>query len=121
MSLTEERELATHIGQTLARIRLERNFTQEQVAERLDVTVETISRFERGAVLPSVIRLFALADVFSVSVSQLLQNSSTRQSDLTAQVVESLERLNHDDQVWVGNWLTQLCERLNQRRPSRKR
>jgi hypothetical protein len=89
--------------------------------ERLEVTVETISRFERSVVLPSLVRLFALADVFAVPVSQLLQKNSTRQSDLAAEIVQLLERLSNDDQVWVGNWLTELCERLSYRRPARKR
>lgn len=42
------------IGKQVARIRIERGFTQAQLAEQLAVATETISRLERGISIPSI-------------------------------------------------------------------
>jgi transcriptional regulator with XRE-family HTH domain len=107
-----EHRMATQLGRALARERAGSGFTQEQVAEQLGLNVETISRFERGAVLPTLPRLFELADMYDVPVSRLLRRSSSRAADLAEELVDALDRLNEADRVWVGQWLTDLCERL---------
>lgn len=109
-----EQKLARQLGTTLAHMRVKHGYTQEQVAERLDVTVETISRFERGTVLPTLPRLVELADVYAVPISQLLRSGSTRPSDVAEEIAHTLSRLSDADRVWVSSWLTELCERLRQ-------
>lgn len=48
----ENRQFKQQVGKAIASCRQAKGMTQEQVAERLGVEQETISRFERGAVLP---------------------------------------------------------------------
>lgn len=42
------------IGLQIARLRNEREITQEELAKSIDVTPETISRLERGTAIPSL-------------------------------------------------------------------
>lgn len=112
MALSEEQKLSEQLGKTLARTRTECGYTQEQVAEQMDINVETISRFERGAVLPSLTRLIELADIYEVPVSRLLRRGSSRPSDVAEELADTLSHLTDTDRVWVRQWLTELCERL---------
>lgn len=53
--------------------RLQAGLTQEEVAEALSVTKMAISKFETGqGSEPSISRLIQLADLYKVSVDQLI-------------------------------------------------
>jgi transcriptional regulator with XRE-family HTH domain len=59
------------LGRRIAAYRRIAGFTQEELAERLRVTPETISRFERGVIAPSFERLELMASVFHVTLRDL--------------------------------------------------
>ncbi|WP_439894458.1 helix-turn-helix domain-containing protein (plasmid) [Ralstonia sp. 25C] len=103
---------AAQLGQFLAALRSSHGRTQEQVAELLGVDVETISRMERGATWPTLPRLMSLADLYNVSVGSLLQQRSPRSKDIAEELENQLARLTTEDQVWVREWVTELCNRL---------
>lgn len=55
---TEARQrLGKKLGQRISERRKSLNWTQDQLAERLGVDAETVSRFERGATVPSLVTL----------------------------------------------------------------
>jgi transcriptional regulator with XRE-family HTH domain len=112
VALPSEQKIALQLGRALARERANNGQTQEQVAELLGVTPETIGRMERGTVLPTLPRLLALADVYDVPVSRLLGRSSVRAPDIAEKVADQLGRLSENDRMWVGHWLDELCDRL---------
>ncbi|SIT41803.1 Transcriptional regulator, XRE family [Paraburkholderia piptadeniae] len=112
--MSAEQKLAEQLGKTLARARLAAGYAQELVAEHIGVNAETISRFERGAVLPTLPRLVELAELYQVPVSTLLRRSSPRAIDLAEELADKLSHLNDADRLWVSQWLTELCERLRQ-------
>ena len=62
------------IGQTIKKLRKERNLTQEELAEQLNVTAQAVSKWENGTSDPSTSNLFALAKLFGVSVEDLLKD-----------------------------------------------
>jgi transcriptional regulator with XRE-family HTH domain len=68
--------LARRLGENIAARRRARKWTQEELAERLGVASETISRFERGATLPSLLSLHRLGEVLKAPVAGLLVESS---------------------------------------------
>ena len=53
-------------------LRKEKGFSQEQLAFRLNVVRQTISKWEKGLSVPDAELLIRLADVLDVSVSDLL-------------------------------------------------
>lgn len=61
----------------LKKFRLQKKFTQEQVADILGVNAHTVSRWECGTTLPDVMILPEIAKIYSVSVDDLYKENST--------------------------------------------
>ena len=58
------------------------NMTQECLAERMNVSRQTISRWESGEVLPEVSKLLELSEIFSCTLDSLLQEDLTARSGI---------------------------------------
>ncbi len=58
-------------SQNLRRLRLEKNLTQEQLANTLGVSVQSVSRWECGNTLPDVMLLPEIARLYGVTVDDL--------------------------------------------------
>ncbi|MBB4823731.1 transcriptional regulator with XRE-family HTH domain [Sporosarcina luteola] len=63
------------LGQRLKKLRIERNLTQKQLAEKIKVTHVSISGYENGNRYPDTDTLQRLADYFDVSTDYLLGRS----------------------------------------------
>ena len=59
-------------GERLAALRKERGMSQEELAEKLQLTRQTISKWETGASTPDLTLLVRLAEVLDVSANCLL-------------------------------------------------
>ncbi|WP_233139473.1 helix-turn-helix domain-containing protein [Aggregatibacter actinomycetemcomitans] len=55
-------EINKRIGKAIAKQRQQSGYTQEQVAEMLEIGNEAVSRMERGLIMPNVMRLIELAE-----------------------------------------------------------
>lgn len=71
------------IGVRIAAIRRDRGFTQEQVAEALDVAPQTIRRIERGQTNAPVGRLVQLASFLGASLTDLVTDAESPPPDPT--------------------------------------
>ncbi|MCH5188539.1 MAG: helix-turn-helix transcriptional regulator [Oscillospiraceae bacterium] len=60
------------IGETIKRLRRERGITQEQLAERLNISAQAVSKWENGLSLPDISQLAPLAREFQVSADVLV-------------------------------------------------
>ena len=69
------------IGHFLRELRSERGLTQEQVAEHLNVSNRSVSRWENGTTMPDFDLLMQLSDCYGVEVGELLDGE--RRKDLT--------------------------------------
>jgi transcriptional regulator with XRE-family HTH domain len=61
-----------HIQENLRRLRIAKNLTQEDVAEFLRITPQSVSKWERGESYPDLTFLPALANIFDKSIDELL-------------------------------------------------
>lgn len=59
------------LHENLARIRKEKGWTQEDLAKQMHVVRQTISKWEKGKVVPDALTVQKLAEVLDVSVSTL--------------------------------------------------
>lgn len=67
------------LGDKLRKLRKERDWTQQQLAEKLGVHGRDITRWEKNKVKPRATTLAKLAEVFDVTVEELtLDNGSLR-------------------------------------------
>ena len=69
------------LGSKLARKRKELGLTQNEVAERLCVTRQTVSRWEAGTVLPDIDKIPDLAALLNVSCDYLLKDEVREEQD----------------------------------------
>lgn len=100
------------LGKTIARIRTEKQLTQEAVAERLGIGNEALSRIERGIVEPSITRIFELANILDCSVAELLGEASPILQDHLIELAQGLSTLNVQEQVFVLRTSSDLIQQL---------
>ncbi len=67
-----------YLSENLKKYRLMKNLTQEDVAEYLGITSQSVSRWERGECYPEITFLLALANIFETSVDLLIGMDSIR-------------------------------------------
>lgn len=108
-------EVAKSVGKSIAEHRQAAGLTQEEVAEKLEIGHEAVSRMERGLIVPTVVRLIELADIFNCDVTHLLLQSSDRPSDQAEYVGKLLAQLSKQDRDLVLDLLSALSKRLSHR------
>lgn len=113
MPKAEVSKLADVVGRAIARQRMRCKLNQEQVAERLGIGSEAVSRIERGVVMPNIERLVELASIFGCETADLLTEGSSRPEDQARRLQGLLSTLNSDDRALVLEFVERLVERLN--------
>lgn len=78
-------------GTNLKQLRKEKNLTQEELAECLTVSPQTVSKWENNISMPDISMLPVLADYFGITVDTLLRHD-TNQEKLE---IKELARLVH--------------------------
>ena len=69
----ERRENAKHIGQVIKNHRVRCNMTQEFLADRLGVSRQAVSKWEKGQSDTSTTNLIALAKIFDITPEEMLK------------------------------------------------
>lgn len=106
------RALGKRLGKNIAEYRKGIGWTQANVAEKLGLDTETISRFERGVSLPSLVTLEKLAHALNTTISDLLEEGPIKLHDQAGIVSAWLFRLKEQDQAFVLGLVKQTCEYL---------
>ncbi|MDR7021046.1 helix-turn-helix domain-containing protein [Aeromonas salmonicida] len=104
--------LAKRVGKAIACQRQLAGLTQEQVAEHLEIGGAAISRMERGLVVPTIVRLAELADLFGCELADLLRETSNRPTEQGIVLSQQLARLDDADRTLLLNIVTSLVSRL---------
>lgn len=68
------------IGERLKQARINKNLTQEKLAEQLDVSIAFLSRIERGSSFINLKRLNQICSILDVSEGEIL-NGTSKDSD----------------------------------------
>jgi len=63
-------------SENMKKFRMAKKYTQEEVAEKLSVTAQTVSRWECGTNLPDVLMLPEIAEVYGIVVDDLFKKHS---------------------------------------------
>lgn len=110
-----EKAVARTIGKAIARRRTMAGLTQEEVAERLGLGQEAVSRMERGVASLTVARLATLAEIYRCNVAQLVTESSEREDDQARALSAVLSRLPHADRELLIEWMNVFAARFQPR------
>ncbi|MCM1498381.1 MAG: helix-turn-helix domain-containing protein [Clostridium sp.] len=71
--MTKEMERNGLMGERLLKLRNQSSLTQEELAERLDVSRQSISKWELNKTLPDVDKLIQLSEMYQVSIDYLIK------------------------------------------------
>lgn len=75
------------IGRRIAELRKKANMTQMELADHMGITFQSISNWERGNTMPDISKLPELAELFDVTIDELLG----KESKLIKNIIEDKE------------------------------
>lgn len=70
------------LNEKIITIRKENNLTQEEFAQRLFLTRQAVSKYERGLSYPSIDTLKLISKEFNISISELLEVNKENKSSI---------------------------------------
>ncbi len=87
------------IGAFIARCRKEKNLTQRQLAERLEITNQAVSKWENGRGMPDVSLLQPLCDVLGISLNELFSGEHISAEEYKGKAEENISQLFKEKQI----------------------
>ena len=85
------------IGSKIKDLRKQQNLTQEQLAERLNVSPQAVSKWENGSNLPDITVLPELADCFGVTIDEIMGHTTNNTVRLCNMIESEEYRSATDD------------------------
>ena len=85
-----------NIGMNIKRLRLAKGFTQEQLAELLTISTAAVSKWEAKNTYPDITMLFPLAEIFGVTVDELLGYDEAKAKADVDKIIAEYQRLGVD-------------------------
>lgn len=95
--------VSKRLSDKLKKLRHDRGWSQGQLAKKLGVNTQRISKYERGIITPPTVMMVKIASTYDVSLDYLLgSESNTAVSKITNQAllkrIEQIEHLSENDQ-----------------------
>lgn len=94
------------IGAFLKELRIEKGLTQAKLAEKLNISDRSVSRWETGSTLPDISMLIELADFYEVDINEII-DGERKSENMTEDLKETLVKV------------TDYCEKNNSKKISR--
>ena len=95
----------------ITELRIERNWTEYELAERSELTQSTISSWYRKSLIPSIPSLERICNAFGITLSQFFLESDCFSEQLSKEQVEILKswnRLTKEQQRKLTDFLNSL-------------
>lgn len=98
------------IGKFIAENRKKAGFSQESLAEELDISNRSISKWERGICLPETAKMPALCKLFNITINDLFSGEIVDMKNTEKKVNENLlalaaEKEQKDKQLLALEWV----------------
>lgn len=92
-------------GSFIKTLRKEKNLTQKELSEKINITDKAISKWERGLSFPDITMLTTLSEYFNISIAELLNGErekeikeeiSLSQTDIEEKIKNAVEEATHN-------------------------
>lgn len=80
------------LGMMISKLRKEKNMTQLDLASKMNVTDKAVSKWERDLSCPDIYSLTTLADIFGISLDELM-NCKKSEKNNTKEIVATIFRV----------------------------
>lgn len=84
--LKARKEQVMDLADKIQKLRKEKEMTQAELAEKLLVSRQAISKWENGIVVPDIENIIAISELFSVSVDYLVTNNDSKEKSKSLDV-----------------------------------
>ena len=87
------------MGQIIRRLRKEKNLTQDEMAEQLNISAQAVSKWENGSSMPDISQVVPLANFFGVSTDLLFGIQGLDRDEEVKRIIEEAsapQRLSYD-------------------------
>ncbi len=85
-------------GDNLKQIRKSKNISQEDLAERLGVSRQSVSKWETGENYPSMFNIMCLCDIFKCKINNLVHESMPEFDSLDEEIKMSVVKFKENEQ-----------------------
>jgi len=92
--MLNDNDVKKHVGEKIKKFRTEKNITQQELAEYLNTTSQTISRYETGVLEANQNVLFSLADYFNVSINDFFPPTSVKDDNVLNETQVLFDKYN---------------------------
>ena len=82
-----------NIGERITALRKEKNISQAELAKRLNVSRQAVSKWEQGTSSPDTDRLIQLAEILGTEVEYLATGTHPEPGSVVLNIVETVERV----------------------------
>lgn len=82
-----------NIGERIMALRKEKNISQSELAKRLNVSRQAVSKWEQGVSSPDTERLIQLAEILGTEVEYLATGTHPEPGSVVLNIVETVERV----------------------------
>lgn len=110
-----KKEIVRRVGLCIAAKRKAKGLTQAEIAERMNVETETISRIENGVISPTLARLEQMAELLNCSISSFFMVESEKTENLAKIIAGCLQELSVRDKEMILRVVTDISDSLKQR------
>ncbi len=83
-----------NFSEKLLTLRKANNLTQEQLAEQLDVSRQSISKWESAQATPELDKIVALSAIFDVTTDYLLKSSEIDELSVKTEILEKRQQMS---------------------------
>ena len=102
------------LGEIIRAFRLKKNLTQEELAEKLSVSAQAVSKWERNESLPDVTILPTIADVLGISLDRLFERKTFTFDDIAHGISYYMIHKSSREQFQDTKKIAHLCEYMQQ-------
>lgn len=104
--------MTVELGKKIRKRRKELGMTQEELAEKLGVGHQALSRIEQGKMAPKMDRLPLIAENLKCTVADLFRQDNSRESSYSERIADLFSGLSNKKQEFVYQHLTGLVYML---------
>ena len=116
-----EKQLAKLVGAVIARKRKAKGLTQAQLAEKMSIEKETISRVETGVISPTLSRLAQLAQILDCEMTDLLRIRTPEVEDHALFLAGRMGDLSDTERELIVDMLSRVAGALNKFPPKERK
>lgn len=116
--MSTNKEIREYVGEKIKSFRCGKNITQKELAEYLNTTSQTVSRYENGILETNNDILFSLADYFKISINDFFPpiegiNNTQNSLDQYDILFSKYKDLNEEDKKFIATYIEEKKKQID--------